>query len=131
MSAETLIENLQDIRTDAMDMIKNIEHVKGMPYAVVVHSLLVSRQLADIQNIMLGIAAQGGPQEVMDAAHNAWSTCVCQLIANVGKAADISPELLQEAMAHSDSIGDKYQALIEKAVKSERTGSGFGGRDAP
>ena len=130
MSTETLIENLKDIRSDAMDMINNIEAVKGKPYALVVHSLLVSRQLADLQHLLINMVVQDAPQEVIDAAQNAWSGLVCQLIANTGRAGDLSPELLQEAMSQSDKIGDKFQSLIEMAIKSEKNGSAFGGRDA-
>jgi len=130
VSTETLIENLKDIRSDAMDMLGNIEAVKGKPYALVVHSLLVSRQLADLQHLLINMVVQDAPQEVIDAAQSAWSGLVCQLIANTGRAGDLSPELLQDAMKQSDMIGDKFQGLIEMAIKSEKNGSAFGGRDA-
>ena len=130
MSVETLIENLQEIRVDALDMIKNIESVRGKKYALMVHSLLVARQLADIQNMAIAAAASESPEQVMESIQDAMATCITQLLANTGRAGGINAEELQEAMDQSEKMGDKFEGLIKMAIHSDRHGSAFGGKDA-
>lgn len=130
MSVETLLGNLKEIRVDALDMIKNLEAVRGKKYALMVHSLLVARQLADIQSVALNIVNMNPPKEAVESIQEAMATCITQLLANVGRAGDVSPAELQEAMTQSEKMGDKFQSMIELAIKAERGGKAFGGMDA-
>lgn len=129
MSVETLIENLQEIRVDALDMIKNIESVKGKKYALMVHSLLIARQLADIQSMAMTAAAGEAPAQVMNSIQEAMATCITQMLVNTGRIGDISADELQEAMNQSEKMGDKFEGLIKLAISSERSGNAFGGKD--
>ena len=130
MSTETFIENLKDIRTDALDMLKTLEAVKGKQFALVVHSLLMSHQIADIQHILLLLAMNDPDPAKIAAAQESMTMCVSQLLSNVSRAANIDEATLKEAIGQAESMSDKFQGLIHQALRAEQTGTAFGGRDA-
>lgn len=130
MSVENLIENLKEIRVDALDMLKTIEAVKGKEFALMVHSMLMAHQIADIQHLLLSIAITNPDHAKLNAVRESMMMCVSQLLSNVGRAAGIEGEQLHEVIAQADAMTDKFQGLIQQAVKAEQQGTAFGGRDA-
>lgn len=125
----SLIENLTEVRSEALSMLDTIGSVRGERYKKMVQSLVVSQQIGDIASIIGALTPEHQHKKV-DACMEALSTCVCQLITNTYELSGMDKDELDEVIKEAETIGESVQGLIRAAVKSHRDGNGFGGKDA-
>jgi hypothetical protein len=129
MSVKSLIENLTEVRGEALGMLDTIGSVRGERYKKMVQSLVVSQQIGDIATIIGSLTPEEEHGKVA-ACMDALSTCVCQIITNTYELSGLSKEELDEIINEAESITSTVHGLIRNAVKADREGKAFGSRDA-
>jgi hypothetical protein len=129
MSVTSLIESLTEVRGEAMGMLDTIGSVRGERHKKMVQSLVVSQQIGDIAT-MIGSLTPEDEHGKVAACMDALSTCVCQLITNTYELSGVSKDELDEIIKEAESISTTVNGLIRNAVKADREGKAFGGKDA-
>jgi hypothetical protein len=127
--ASELIKNLGEVKEEAHSMLNTLRAVKGPAYAQTVHSLLLIKQVASISGMLCGAASKAN-KPLASVCGNSLSDALQVIASSLQEIGQISDEewaaLTKDAMAMSASV----DGLLQVAVDTASTGSGFGGRDA-
>lgn len=125
MSKETLIQNLTQVRQEALDMLANVKAVRGEKFALGLQSMLIATQLADIANVMFEFV-DIDDKDKGAACMAGVATCVCQMMENTFALANFTDAETTDLIKMHERMSDNVRDMINTAVQQEREGKGFG-----
>lgn len=119
-----VIKNLTSVRDEALDIMGNLEKVRGTRYKTVVSMLLSADRMVEIVS-MLEMASKDR-DAVVKPLRECFFMSVHDQLSESFKLAGIEEQELQDAMQDAERIRDSIHDLQNKAVVTGLAGEKFG-----
>lgn len=123
---EQVWKNLRTVKREAMDILDNVEKVRGKRYREFLAAMLLTTNLVEISQAMQDF--RHGGEEVMDKLRECFFACLHQQMAHMFTAAGAQEGEIESLVRDAEKIHDSIYGLASKAVETGIKGNEFGER---
>lgn len=121
---EKVFENLRSVKKEALEILDNVEKVRGKRYRYFLSSMLLTTNMVEILHAMEEFGGDGGG--VREKLRECFLHCLHQQMTHMFRAADVSDDDVENLVKDAEKIHLSINGLAHKAFETGMSGGMFG-----